>query len=229
MVSDPDQQANGQNYGPDAAEPAAPSVLAGFSATAAPAPSDESVAESSGSKAWARRFQDSCDQLWTQMKDRFQKRNTYTATTDPEVADVYKKFWFRSALGHQVYDCGDCLRMAATKEKPLTQKQIEQMVMSAITRKDPPWETMYIWDPQGKPDLKRAAMVQSVINDMRTAGKIPADNPIHVSMTYPCAHMKDFNKFLRSMFADAASNPNAAAPQARAGIHAHERGGFHAA
>lgn len=228
MVSDPDQQANSQSSGPSASATEAASAFAGFSTAAATPVPDESAAETATSKSWARQFKDSCDKLWDQMKDRLQKRSTSFATTDPQVDDIYKKFWFRSHLGQQVFDCGHCISMAATKDKPLTRAQIEQMVLSGINRKDPPWETIYMWNHKGQPDPARGQMVQQVINDMRQAGKIPADHPIHVSTSYPCAHMKDFNKHLRSLFAQASDPNGTQTPKARAGIHAHERAGLHA-
>ena len=228
MVSDPDKQTDSLEMAPVTTVPEATSSFAGFSsAAAAPTAGAASAVETEDSKSWARQFANQCDQLWGKMKDRFQKKSI--ATTDPQPDDIYKKLWFRTSLGHQVFDCGDCVHMSGTKHNPVNEKQIQKMVLAAINRKDPPWETIYMWDHKGRPDPAMGVHVQNVINKMREQGMIPADCRIKCSTEYPCAHLKDFNKYLRSLFAQAANPLGQTAPGARAGLHAHERAGLHGA
>lgn len=227
MVSDPNNQADNTTAAPAADAGVA---MAGFASAAADSvAAGESVAETADNKSWARQLKDSCDKLWTKMGERLNARKSLA--TGDEGSDLYKKLWWRKGLGDQVYDCGDCLHLSGTKEKPVTDQQIARMVQAAISRKDPPWETIYMWNHKGKPDPAMGQRVQNVIDAMRQQGMIPAECRIHAVTSlagYPCDNIKGFNKYLKSLFAQAAQNGAQANPEARAGIHAHQRAGLHA-
>ena len=223
MVSDPDKQTD--NAGASGAE--ALSAVAGFSsAVAASQKTDDSAADTDGSKSWARQFSSHCESLWDKMRDRLQKKSY--ATGEPAQGSYpYEKTWFRTSLGHQVCDCGNGIHMSGTKNHPVTKKQIEIMVMAAINRKDPPWETIYMFNHKDQPDLGMAGAVQGVINEMRAKGKIPPTCRISCcadASQYP-QNGKEFDRMLRNLFA-AKAQPDHAGE--KPGIHAHQRPGIHA-
>lgn len=219
MVSDPDNQ----NVSEGAPVQEAPMTLAGFS-TAAQQVSEESVAERETRKSLARQLADYCASLWNHMKKPGATKSI-AASTGLDGFNPYEKFWFRSSLGHQVWDCGNCIQMSGNTKQPVTQKQIERMVLAAINRKDPPWETIYMYNHKGLPDLQMAQMVQHVIGDMRMKGKIPSDCKISCCVDaskYPPS-LKDFHKMLKNLFRQAA-NPDQAAE--KPGFTAQQRPGF---
>ncbi len=227
MVSDPDKKTDNA----DASKPEALSAAAGFSSAAEDSPNPEdSVAETDERKSWARQFAAHCESLWENMKERLQKKSytSYAMGTSAEGTFPYEKTWFRTSLGHQVFDCGNCIHMSGTKNDPVSKKQIERMVKGAISRKDPPWETIYMFDcKKDEPDLRMAGFVQGVINEMRAKGKIPPTCPISCctdATQYPRSG-KDFDRMLRDLFANKAQ-PDSASEQP--GFHAHQRPGFHA-
>ena len=224
MVSDPDKQTDSA----DAPKPEALSAAAGF-ASAASERAEESVAEDEHRKSYWRQFADYCAELRDRMKSGSGKK-AYAAGAPAEGAFPYETTWMRNNLGHQVCDCGNCIHMSATRNEPVTKKQIECMVMAAINRKDPPWATIYMYNHKDKPDLQMAMAVQNVINEMRAKGKIPASCPI-MSCTdasqYPSTG-KEFDRMLRDLFGRKAQPENTNSE--RPGFHAaRQRSGFNAA
>ena len=193
MVSDPDNKSEPSGA---ASSEAAHALFAGFS-SAAHETSDASVEENEKRKSVRQQFTDYINEWRARRKAGPEVGALAVGSLDP-----YKQTWFRHGLGDQVFDCGNCIQMAATKDKPVTRKQVERMVLSAINRKDPPWETIYMFDSKGKPDLKMANDVQQVINAMRAEGKIAADCKISCctdAALYPPS-LKDLQKMIRDMF-----------------------------
>lgn len=82
---------------------------------------------------------------------------------------------------------------------------------AANNRKDPPWETLYMFDHKGKPDLVMAGRVQGVILQMRASGYIPPDCKIHCCVDraqYP-SNIKSFHTSLTDTHREAARKPAA--------------------
>ncbi len=187
-------------------------TVAGFK-TAASARSSGSTAEQE-IPSYLREFKELCEGLWRKL-DKKEQEDTHVADKSglDSADDPYKAFWWRKALGDQVYDCGDCMKLSGTKKNPVTDLQIARMVAAAHNRKDPPWETLYLFDKKGKPDLAMAQRVQGVINNMRASGMIPADCKIAACLNpdeYPSS-MKRFSNFLSDRMNEAA-HPQQQAP-----------------
>lgn len=221
MVSDPNNNADDTNASASEASP----MVAGFASAAAPKAAP-AVEDDIITPAAAGQFANYMKELRAKMSGEqpADKKNSYATGGEKY---PYEKLWFSVGLGHQVCDCGNSLHLSATRQRPITRKQIECMVTAAMERKN--WETIYMYQDgnRGKPDIQTAQVVQSVIDDMRAKGKIPADSKISCC-TDPARYPKtanDFDKMLRSLFAQAV-NSDAAAPDERPGFKVRERPGF---
>ena len=222
MVSDPNNNVDELN----APDKVAPPMFAGFASAAAPKPAPEP--EEIMTPESASVFADFMKELRAKMaaENSADKKTSYAMGGEKY---PYEKLWFAVGLGHQVCDCGNSIHLSATRKKPITRAQVECMVMAAIERKG--WETIYMYQDgnRGKTDIQTAQAVQSVINDMRAKGKIPADCKISCC-TDPSAYpktAKDFDKMLRSLFAQSGSPDET--PAGRPGFKTPTRPGLHTA
>lgn len=206
-----------------------PPMTAGFSsAAAAPAPAPE-IEESEGKKearkSLIRQLSEHCADMLASMRSGATRR--FHAQGAPDFENPYKKLWFSVGLGPRgcgVCDCGNCITLAGTVKRPVTDAQIAVMVKAALERKDPPWETIYMFNHKGKPDLVMAQRVQNVINQMGVGHRISACvDPSR----YPASE-KDFDKMLRDMFRRASTGePSSQRPGFKAAQN--QRPGFTAA
>lgn len=204
-MSDPDKQ------GLDVVATAVPAqpMTAGFaSVAAAPAPApEESDTKKEARKSLARQLSEHCASMLASMRGGATRR--FHAQGDPDFDNPYKKLWFSQSLGPRgcgVADCGDCITLAGSVKRPVTDAQIAVMVKAALERKDPPWETIYMFNQKGKPDLVMAQRVQNVINQMGVGHRISAC----VDPTKYPASEKDFDKMLRDMFRRASTGEDMA-------------------
>lgn len=194
-------------------------TVSGFR-TAASAREQGSVAESD-QPSYLREFARMCEDLWDKLAKNERRSvavDQKSLKQDNDAQDPYKAFWFRKGLGDQVYDCGNRFHLSGTNKEPVTDKQIMRMVSAANNRKDPPWETLYMFDHKGKPDLVMAGRVQGVILQMRASGQIPPDCKIHCCVD-PAAYPKNIKGLYASLTdahreAAAPDAPAAAAPRA---------------
>ena len=155
-------------------------TVSGFR-TAASSQAQGSVAEGE-QPSYLRELSKMCEDLWAKLAKNERRSVAVDGNAlkqDKTAQDPNKDFWFRKGVGDQVYDCGSRFHLSGTNKQPVTNKQIERMVTAANNRKDPPWETLYMFDHKGKPDLAMAVRVQEVIENMRKAGRIPPDCKIH--------------------------------------------------
>ncbi|MCM2343077.1 MAG: hypothetical protein NDJ24_00790 [Alphaproteobacteria bacterium] len=192
-MSDPDKQ----GLDMQAAAVTAPPMTAGFASAAAPAEPEESETKQEARKSLMRQLSEHCASMLASMRGGTTRR--FHAQGDADFDNPYKKLWFSQGLGPRgcgVADCGNCITLAGTVKRPVTDAQIAVMVKAALERKDPPWETIYMFNHKGKPDLVMAQRVQNVINQMGVGHRISAC----VDPTKYPASEKDFDKMLRDMF-----------------------------
>lgn len=195
-------------------------TVSGFR-TAASTQGQGSVAEGD-QPSYLREFAKMCEDLWAKLakgERRSVAVDENALKSDQLAQDPNKAFWWRRSLGDQVYDCGNRFHLSGTNKEPVTDKQIMRMVTAANNRKDPPWETLYMFDHKGKPDLVMAGRVEGVILQMRAAGKIPPDCKIHCCVDpaqYP-SNIKNLHMSLTDTHRDAAQT-KPATPPARKGF-----------
>lgn len=189
---------------------------AGFK-TAVSVPAENTAEQDTPS--YIRDFKKICQDLRDKLRKKGSEDTHVIDQSTLNAGDPYKAFWWARGLGDQVYDYGDRVTLAGTKQEPVTDKQIMRMVAAAHNRKDPPWEKLYCFDKKGKPDLAMAARVQGVIHQMRASGMIPADCKIEACLNpdeYP-SNIKKFSNFLSDQLNQAAqpdgAPDNAPAPQ----------------
>lgn len=196
-------------------------TVSGFR-TAASSQAQGSVAEGD-QPSYLREFAKMCEDLWAKLGKNERRSvavDEKSLKPDADAQDPYKAFWFRKGLGDQVYDCGNRFHLSGTNKEPVTDKQIMRMICAANNRKEPAWETLYMFDHKGKPDLVMAGRVQGVILQMRAAGRIPPDCKIHCCVDpsqYP-SNIKNMFTSLTDTHRNAAQKKPAAA-SARAGFH----------
>lgn len=195
-------------------------TVSGFR-TAASSQGQGSVAEGD-QPSYLREFAKMCEDLWSKLAKNERRSvavDEKSLKQNNDANDPYKAFWFRKGLGDQVYDCGNRFHLSGTNKEPVTDKQIMRMVSAANNRKDPPWETLYMFDHKGKPDLAMAGRVQGVILQMRAAGHIPPDCKIHC-----CVDPALYPKNIKGMYTSLtdthreAAQKKPAATQPRAGF-----------
>ncbi len=195
-------------------------TVSGFR-TAASSQGQGSVAEGD-QPSYLREFAKMCEDLWDKLAKNERRSVAVDANAlkqNQEANDPNKAFWFRRGLGDQVYDCGNRFHLSGTNKEPVTDKQIMRMVSAANNRKDPPWETLYMFDHKGRPDLEMAGRVQGVILQMRAAGQIPPepDCKIHCCVDpsqYP-SNIKGLHSSLADTFREAVQKkPEAVQPHA---------------
>ncbi len=226
MVSDPNNTTDGTNV----SDKDTSIAFAGFSSAAAPKPAADgdhgTTAESDSQKSWRSQFADHMREWRANMTGttRANKQTSYAVGDNSN-----DKTWFSTNLGHQVCDCGNSIHLSATRNRPVTKKQIECMVKAAVERKG--WDTIYMFQDgnRGKPDIETARNVQAVIHEMRATGKIPADCKISCC-TDPALYPKnagEFDKLFKQFLK--AVDPTAEAPAERPGFKTRERPGFHIA
>ncbi|MFN3826664.1 MAG: hypothetical protein ACK4NR_03460 [Micavibrio sp.] len=215
------------NLGLESDNIAAPAMAAGFASVAQA--STETVEESAGKaearKSLARQLSEFCSEKLKAMKDGATTRFVAKGSVD-DFENPYKKFWFSTALGpggSGVADRGDCISMAGTRKRPVTDAQLAVMVKAALEKKSPPWETIYMFNHRGKPDLVMAQRVQNVINQMGVGHRISACvDPSR----YPSS-ASGFDRMLRDMFSNAANGQQDQRPGFKAAQR--QRPGFTAA
>lgn len=197
-------------------------MASGFFKTAASAQEVQGSTAENEQPAYLREFADMCERLWKKLGKQEHRSLAVDGRALEQDDNPYKAFWFRKCCGDQVYDCGNCIHLSGTNKEPVTDLQIVRMVEAANNRKDPPWETLYMFNHKGKPDLEMAHRVQSVIDKMREAGRIPPDCRISCCTDpaeYP-KNIRNFGALLADAFKSAAQDDKAPAPtNSRAGFH----------
>lgn len=184
---------------------AAPAMAAGFASVS----KSDDVEPETSAKAEARKsiiaqLAAYCGEKFKTMREGTTNRFFAKGSADEDFNNPYKKFWFSTALGPSgcgVSDCGNCISLAGTVKRPVSDKQLAIMVQAALNRKSPPWETIYMFNHRGKPDLGMAQRVQNVINQMGVGHRISACVDPNA---YP-ASASDFDRMLRDMFRKAAT------------------------
>ncbi len=194
-------------------------TVSGFRTAAASQGDGQGSAAEGDQPSHLREFAKMCEDLWAKLAKNERRsvavdENALKQNQDQQ--DPNKAFWWRRGLGDQVYDCGNRFHLSGTNKEPVTDKQIMRMVSAANNRKDPPWETLYMFDHKGKPDLVMAGRVQGVILQMRASGHIPPDCKIHCCVDpsqYP-SNIKNMHLSLTNTHREAAQKkPTTAQPR----------------
>jgi hypothetical protein len=223
MVSDPNQSAAGYTSDELVAGRRDTSALAYGFTTASAVPAAETEEEIAERASLSSRLSAFCRDMWRRMRAG-SDRQGHTVVGDPDMFSPYKKAWWSTRVDSHVYDCGNGFRMEGTVRNPVDRRQIESMVRAALNKKDPPMDMLYIYDHNGRRDLKMAAAVQSVIMEMGLTGRINCCTDPNNKHYAPTLRAFDrVHPYLKNVF-----NNNAEGQKAP-GFHASRNVGFGAA